>query len=133
MPGRPAARACQNSPQLWPSAEITPAPVTTTRCCMSGLCGRLAPLATFDQFRDSIHNIAHGSDTLRCVVRNIYVELVFHREKNVDPVQRINAQLFESAVGRNLLLGKMLGGGNDSSDALGQFRVGHRMSVTFSK
>jgi hypothetical protein len=99
---------------------------------MSGPYG-LAFVAAFEQLRDSIHDIAHGSDILRGVVGNIYVELVFHREKNVDPVQRINAQLFESAVGRNLLLGKMLGGGNDSSDALGQFRVGPRMSVTFSK
>src|ERR1700685_4578065 len=105
MPGRPAARACQNSPQFCPSAHTTPAPVTTTRCCMSGPYG-LAFVAAFEQLRDSIHDVAHGSDILRGVVGNIYVELVFYREKNVDPVQRINAQLFESAVGRNLLLGK---------------------------
>src|SRR5580704_8405125 len=119
MPGWPAASSRQNSPQLWPSAETTPAPVTTTRRCMSGPEGRLASLATFEQLGDAVHDVAHRSDILRGVVRNIYVELVFHREKNIDPVQRIDAELFEGAVGLDLLLGEMLGRGDDSSDAFG--------------
>jgi len=56
-----------------------------------------------------------------------------HREKDVDAIQRINAELLKGAVGGDFLLGNMLGCGNDGSDSLRQFFVGQRISVTLSK
>ena len=41
-------------------------------------------------------------------------------------------EFLEGAVGSDLLLGKMLGCGNDGSYPRRQFFVGHRISVTFS-
>src|SRR5690349_592546 len=124
MPERPAARDRQNSLELRPSAEITPAPVITTWRGISGLDGRLASLATFQQFRDPVHYVPHRPDVLRRVVRDIDVELFFHCEKNVDPVQRIDAELLEGAVGGDLLLREMLDRSDNSSDSLSQFCVG---------
>ena len=93
----------------------------------------LASLALIEQLGDPFHHVAHRANALRRVVGNIDVELALHREKNIDPVQRIDPQFLERAVGRHLLLRKVLGGRNDSSDPLGQLLVGHKISVTFSK
>ena len=73
------------------------------------------------------------TDVLRGLIGDVDVELTLHREENVDPVERIDAQLLEGAVGGDLLLGEMLRRGDDCSDSFGQFVVGHKISVTFSK
>ena len=70
--------------------------------------------------RSVVRSTAPDMPRRRGIVRDVDIELAFHREENVDPVQRINAQLFEGAVGRHLFLGKVLGRGDDSSDALGR-------------
>ena len=133
MPERPAWSACQNSPMLWPSAEMTPMPVTATRRGMLGADRRLISLAAFEQLGDSVDHVAHRAQALRGVVGDIDVEFAFDGEKDIDPIQRVDAELLKGAVGGDLLLGKMLGRGNDAPDPRGQFFVGHRISVTFSK
>ena len=67
------------------------------------------------------------------LIRDIDIEFTLHREEDIDAVQRIDAEFLESAVGGDVLLGNMLGCGNDGSDPRRQFFVGHRISVTFSK
>jgi len=67
------------------------------------------------------------------VIRNIHVKLVFYREQDIDPVQRIDTQFGEGAVGRDLLKRHVLRIGDHFDHALRQFFVGHSMSVIFSK
>src|SRR5580658_6607412 len=138
MPEHPAAKACQNSWALWPSAEMTPMPVTATRRGIvrglgSGAGRRLIPLTALEQLCDSVDHVANRAQALRGLVRNIDVEFAFDGEEDIDPIQRVDAELRERAVGSDLLLGKMLGCGYDAPDSRGQFFVGHRISVTFSK
>ena len=103
MPERPACSACQNSPLLWPSAEMTPRPVTATRRACQALSRRLSPLAVRlgspRELRDAVDHIANRTQILRGIVRNIDIEFALHREKDVDAVQRIDAELLKGAVG----------------------------------
>src|SRR5579872_7220558 len=108
MPERPSRSAAQNSHQVWPAAEITPIPVTTTRRCISRPDGGWAPLAGVDQLGDSIHDIAHRPNVLRGIVGNINIELALHGKQNIDAIQRINAEFLKRALGCDLFLGDVL-------------------------
>ena len=133
MPQRPAWSDCQNSPASRPRAEMTPTPVTATRCGIVSGDGGLVSLSTLQKLRDTVDHVAHGSQILSSIIGNIDIKFAFHREQDVDAVQRIDAELLEGAVGGDLLLGKMLGCGDDGPDPRRQFFVGHKISVTFSK
>src|SRR5271165_6132201 len=118
-------------------AEITPKPVTATRRGMFrarlGASCRLVPLAALQQLGDSVDHVAHRAQALRGFVRNIDVEFGFDSEENIDAIERVDSELLKGAVSGDFLLGKMLGGGNNASHSGGQFFVGHKISVTFSK
>src|ERR1035441_1541326 len=93
----------------------------------------VTPRPLRQELRYPVYHIAHGANALRGFIRNIDVELTFHREQDVNPIEGVDTELRERAVGCDLLLRQVLRRRDNSSDSLGQFFVGHRISVTLSK
>src|SRR5271157_728898 len=93
----PASSACHTSGTLFPTAQIIPIPVTTTRR------GKL--LWSFRVRVDVIHRVLDGADILRVLVRDLDLEGFFEGHDQLDRVERISAEVVhERRVGRHLAL-----------------------------
>src|SRR5216683_7156552 len=101
IPDRPCDNDSQNAARSAPKAEITPIPVTTTR--RSGTGG---------QFLHSSSHLPDSPDTAGLVIWNADIELVLKREQYVNPIQGIDFQFLERAVGGNTLHRNVLGCGD---------------------
>src|SRR5271157_1507025 len=93
----PASSACHTSGTLFPTAQIIPIPVTTTRRCKL--------LWSFRVRVDVIHRVLDGADLLRVLVRDLDLEGFFESHDQLDRVERIRAEVVhERRVGRHLAL-----------------------------
>src|ERR1035438_10423488 len=91
----PTSSADHTSSALWPTAQMTPIPVTTTR--------RLNLLRSLRVRVDVVHGVLHGADLLRIFVGNLDFEGLLKSHYELDSVQRIGAQVVhERSVGRHL-------------------------------
>src|SRR5271157_305902 len=90
----PASSACHASGTLFPTAQIIPIPVTTTRR------GKL--LWSFRVRVDVIHRVLDGADLLRVLVGNLNLKGFFEGHDQFDGVERISAEVVHKRrVGRN--------------------------------
>src|SRR5271157_3262149 len=93
----PASSACHTSGALFPTAQIIPIPVTTTRRCKL--------LWSFRVRVDVIHRVLDGADLLRVLVRDLDLKGFFESHDQLDRVERISAEVVhERRVGRHLAL-----------------------------
>src|SRR5271165_6830409 len=93
----PASSACHTSGVLFPTAQIIPIPVTTTRRCKL--------LWSFRVRVDIIHRVLDGADLLRVLVGNLDLEGLFEGHDQLDGVERISTEVVhERCVGRHFAL-----------------------------
>src|SRR5208282_977820 len=91
----PASRACHTAPVVWPTEQIRPMPVMTTRR------GKL--LARFRVLADVFDGIGHGANLLRILVGDFDIEGLFEGHHELDGIERIGAQVIhERSAGRDL-------------------------------
>src|SRR5450759_1150395 len=91
----PASRADHTSAVLWPTAQMTPIPVTTTR--------RLNLLGSLRVRVDVVHGVLHGADLLRIFVGDLDLEGLLKGHDQLHRIQRIGAQIVHKrCIGRHL-------------------------------
>src|ERR1700722_14055973 len=140
IPVWPLTSACQNPCWSRPRALITPIPDMTTRIytifiedCAEPRVTNLSVLPIhyglfgcglgrwvlfrIHQVGDAVDHFADGLDLLRVFVFDFDIELPLQVKEDVNAVHRINAQLFEGAIGLDLLEGNSLGGSNHSKNS----------------
>ena len=115
MPEVPVVNDCQNPAVLWPSALITPVPVTTTRCMLFG--GRRGGLR-LEKMGDSFNHLVDVLDLLGFFVVDLDVEFTFEVEENIEAVQRVYSEGLEAAVGLNTFEGQSFRGRNDFENTI---------------
>src|ERR1700682_6330001 len=102
IPERPATRAGQNSPAVFPTGVTAPAPVITTRrlsMAMAPADRRLLVLL------DVADGIPDGRDLLRVLVGDLEVKFLLEGHHQLDGVERVGPQVFdELRVGVDLVL-----------------------------
>src|SRR5215468_4523837 len=94
-PLREAISPSQKAPRPTPIAETTPIPVMATRR-ISRSGRRRAPGEHLAQRLDYLANTLHLLDDL---IRNADVELVFKREHEIDPIERVYSHLLKRRFG----------------------------------
>src|SRR5208283_3926608 len=93
----PASSACQTSGAVFPTAQMVPIPVTTTRRCKL--------LGSFRVRVDVFHRVLYRADLLRILVGNLDFEGLFKGHNQLDRVKRVSAEVIhERSVGRYFAL-----------------------------
>src|ERR1035438_980102 len=85
----PASSASQTAPVVWPTEQIRPMPVITTRLCRfpPGLLANL--FARLGVLSDVVDGIGHGANLLRILVGNFDIEGFFESHHQFDRVERV--------------------------------------------
>src|ERR1035437_8132109 len=91
----PASSAAHTSSALWPTAQMTPIPVTTTR--------RLNLLRSLRVRVDVVHGVLHGAYLLRIFVGDLDLEALLKGHDQLNRIERIGAQVVhERRIGSHL-------------------------------
>src|SRR5215469_18054599 len=94
MPLLPASRPVQTSGAVFPTPQISPRPVTTTRrCSIVLLCRFLVLLDVFD-------GVLHGLDLLSILVRDLDIERLFELHDELDHVEGVGTEVLLKARAR---------------------------------
>src|SRR5678816_3008864 len=105
-PDLPASIACQFLSTPVPSAVMSPVPVMTTRRFDMGK--DLAPApgpALLLVGVDVVDGVPDGLDVLGLLVRDLHLELLFHRHHQLDDVQAVRTEVLdEGGLGLDLVL-----------------------------
>src|SRR5262245_35178455 len=104
MPGRPAARASQNSRIPAPRAEMIPMPVMTTRRTLR----RGHRPRSREQPLDARRRLANAVDLPGLLVGDVDVELALQLEQDIEAVEGVDLERLEGAARRDLLDGDPL-------------------------
>ena len=119
IPEVPLDSDSQNSAVVFPIAEITPIPVTTTRRMGEGLRNRRATERggrPRDQALDAARQLTQAARRVHAVVGQAHVELVLEGENEAEGVQGILADLVQGLVERHRLQGNLVDGRYDPAD-----------------